>query len=59
MKIMFYTIAFLISAFAASAEQPHVTVLGDCMEIKVPTAIYHDAVAAGLRDFLAAQCVQS
>ena len=54
---MKYIATFIIAAvIGAHLEQPHYTMTNGCVSIKVPTAIYHDALDAGLFDWMDMQC---
>lgn len=56
-RFTFHLAVFAAAAFTgAQAEQPHLTMTNGCVDIAVPTAIYHDALEAGLRDWMDMQC---
>lgn len=59
MKNLFYITAFIIGvAITANANPAHRTfeVAGCDIKIKVPIALYQDALDAGLREWVATQC---
>ena len=59
MKTIFYITAFIIAAaIGAKADPAHRTfeIAGCDIKIKVPVALYQDALDAGLREWVAVQC---
>lgn len=55
---IFYIAAFFTAiTISASADQPHRTMSNGCVTIAVPTAVYQDALEAGLREWMDMQCV--